>query len=189
MVLVRRDGKWVSASLTSFTNEQELQDLLLESPYLIPGCAAAAVAKEVTIPGSGYVDLVAVNELGDVTLIECKLQSNSEIRRQVIGQILAYAAGLWKSSFDYLDQQFASRNGVPLLTGVATAAGADFNPDLCKQGVETVLATGRFRLVVAVDQITEELKRTIYFLNQGPADFSLIALELGLAREGGLDVL
>ena len=52
------------------------------------------VVDQIAISVTGYVDLVAVDSDGNITLVECKLASNQEIRRSVIGQIFAYAAGL-----------------------------------------------------------------------------------------------
>ena len=39
------------------------------------------------------------------TLVECKLQSNIEIKRKVVGQVLAYASGFWRMSYDEFRQQ------------------------------------------------------------------------------------
>jgi len=61
----------------------------------MPGAAGKqfAVAREVALD-AGYVDLLGVTPDGDITLIESKLKANPEIRRHVVGQILAYAATL-----------------------------------------------------------------------------------------------
>jgi hypothetical protein len=87
VVLVRSDGGWVPAMLTSFESESALQALLYQDPSLIPGCAGAAVVRELGIPGVGSADLVCVDGEGIVTIVECKLKANPQIRREIVGQI------------------------------------------------------------------------------------------------------
>lgn len=190
MVLIQREGEWVEASLTSYTNELELQKILRGSPELIPGCIGVAIVDEMPIRGGRKADLVAVNELGEVWLVECKLQTNQEARHAVIGQILAYAGGLWRLGYEEFDQQFSARAGRPMLDAMADNAATDFDPEKCKKGLEETLQLGRFRLVIAVDQITDELKRIIEYVNGTTASqFSPTALELGYLREGDLQIL
>ena len=57
------------------------------------------------------VDLVAVGAAGQITVVECKLAANPEIRSSVIGQVFAYAAGLWSLSYDEFDRLFTDRAG------------------------------------------------------------------------------
>ncbi len=49
---------------------------------------------ELGIPDTGSVDIALVEPAGLITLVECKLRANPEIRRAVLGQIMAYAANL-----------------------------------------------------------------------------------------------
>lgn len=59
-----------------------------------------------------------------------------------------------------------------------------------RAAVAETLAAGRFRLVLAVDGITPELRRVVEFLNAHTvADTSVVALELGYGNEGGVEVL
>lgn len=48
--------------------------------------------REFNIPGIGLVDLVCVDDQDTLTIIECKLAANPQIRREVVGQIIAYEA-------------------------------------------------------------------------------------------------
>jgi hypothetical protein len=50
---------------------------------------------ELWVPPVRSADVVAVSADARIWIVECKLHSNPEIRRHVVGQILAYAAGLW----------------------------------------------------------------------------------------------
>jgi len=190
MVLIRRNGDWAPASLQNFDSEAELQRLLADSPDLIPGGTGTAVVREFRIPGVGAVDLVCVDETGVVTLVECKLAKNAEIRRAVVGQIFAYASGLQGMSYQDFDRIFSARSAQPLTAAVQASASAGFDADRCQAGIAAALASGRFRLVIAVDAITAQLKAVIEYLNEHLSDtVALIALELGYLKLGEVEIL
>lgn len=193
--MLRRDGEgWRRPDVRPYENERGLQDLLLETPTLIPGVeASAAVVDEFWIPGVGSADILSVEPSGVITIVECKLRANAEIRRTVLGQVLAYAAGIWRSSFEAFSSQFASRAGCSLVEAMQAAAsieGSSFDADGFRAGVERSLEQGAFRLCVAVDEITEELRSIVEFLNtKTGTGFELILLELGMVTDGSVEVL
>src|SRR4051794_37006451 len=107
MVLLRRDGaKWLEPELLAYADERELQTLVQESPSLLPGVSDLAIVEEFWIPGVGSADLVGIGAAAEVVVVECKLRANPQIRREVIGQVLAYAGGLWKMSYDLFAANF-----------------------------------------------------------------------------------
>ncbi|GAB1511249.1 hypothetical protein [Actinophytocola sp. KF-1] len=190
MVLIKSDRGWVPAVLTSFESESALQELLHQDPSLIPGCEGAAMVRELSIPGVGSADLVSVDSEGVVTLVECKLKANPQIRREIIGQIIAYASGLAGTSYRQFDIAFTNRSGTPLLESVEAATGAEIDAESFRAAVATRLSTGAFRLVVAVDQITDELRQSVEYLNQHLSDSVLVmALEMGYLKHNGVEVL
>jgi len=184
MVLLRKIGSgWSSPSLTNYGSEEDLQRLLADSPDLIPGAAATATAREFQVPGVGGIDILCVGAEGGITLVECKLATNADIRRTVIGQIFAYASGLRGMSFDAFSARFAARVGKPLLAGVEAAAGREVDPDEFRSAIERRLEDGSFRLVVAVDSITNELRGIVEYLHKHlSSDVPIVALELGYLR-------
>jgi hypothetical protein len=194
-LLLRRPGKpWRKPDLLPYENERGLQDLLIETPTLIRGVSTpAAVVDEFWIAGVGSADVVVVEADGTITIVECKLRTNAEIRRTVIGQVLAYAAGTWRTSYEGFSSQFASRAGQPLLEAVrsaAEAAGFEFDAGEFRSGVERALEHGAFRLCVAVDEVTDELRSIVEFLNTKTAPgFELLLLELGIVTDGNTEVL
>lgn len=107
VVLVKDGDRWAAADPRSWGLEADLEKVLAGHPYLIPGCDGAVVATQFAIAGVGVVDMVCVDELGSITLIECKLARNAEIRRAVVGQIFAYASGLANTSEIDFSAQFA----------------------------------------------------------------------------------
>jgi hypothetical protein len=190
VVLIRSGDAWIPAALTSFESESALQSLLYQDPSLIPGCAGAAVVRELGIPGVGSADLVCVDAEGILTIIECKLKANPQIRREILGQIIAYASGLAGTTYEQFNTAFTNRSGTPLLDSVSAAAGAAIDAVTLRTAVAERLSTGAFRLVMAVDQITDELRRSVEYLNQHLSDSVLVmALELGYLNQNGVELL
>ncbi|HEX2029173.1 MAG TPA: hypothetical protein VHF25_14360 [Nitriliruptorales bacterium] len=192
-VLVRREGRgWRLPAVTRYRNERELQDLMMDAPALIPGVSSAAVADELHLPGTGSVDILMVEPTGALTLVECKLADNPEIRRAVVGQIFAYAGAMWRMSYDDLDRAFASRAGHSLADAVAELVVDEvtWEEESFRTAVGSNLADGRFRLVIAVDAVTDELKSIIEFLNvHTDSGVELLGLELAYLADEGLEML
>ena len=177
---------WKVIESAEYRGEAELQHLLNESPSLIPiddireGASPMIVAvREFGLPGAGNTDLLCFSAEGDIAVIECKLAANAEIKRKVIGQILEYAAYLWRMSYEELDQRVQAKRGKPLATLVNDAvASSDWDEENFRTAVQESLRKGSFILLIAVDTINEELSRTISFLNGcGDPGFSFCALE------------
>ncbi|MFW5469517.1 hypothetical protein ACOCJ4_05660 [Knoellia sp. CPCC 206435] len=186
------DGRWRRRRLTAFGNERELQALILADPGLVPGCAGAVAVDELPVPGVGSLDIALVDELGVLTLVECKLRANPQIRREVVGQILAYASGLRGLTIeDFADLWARGRGGGKgLFDDVSDAATAGFDDGAFRSGLGESLSSGSFRLVVAVDELTDELTSIIEYLSDHlDGDVKIMALEVGLIAEGELRLL
>jgi hypothetical protein len=190
-VLIRKDGLgWQAPSIHRYPNERGLQELLKETASLIPGVGDAVIIDELAIAGAGSLDLFAVEPDGTLTLVECKLAANAEVRRAVVGQIASYASGLWKATYEDVDDAFRARGGLSLQEAIGGIATDEWNPEEFRRAVVDNLAAGRFRLVIAVDSITDELKRIVEFLNAHTnADIEILALEVGYVAEGDTEVL
>ena len=90
------DGSWSEPSTRGYVDEDALQALLAAHPDLLPGVTGdPAVCREFQ-SGVGPADLVVVDAEGSITLVECKLAANRQVRREVIGQVLDYASRLWR---------------------------------------------------------------------------------------------
>lgn len=194
MLLVRTSGEtsWRSPKVAAYSDEQSLQSLIEQSPDLLPGSAGApmAVANEVAIPQIGSVDLVGVDAAGTITLVECKLKANPEIRRGVVGQIFAYASGFWGLSYEEFDAAFTARAGAPLVQRVAEVGLEEWDEEAFRANVAANLASGRFRLVIAVDEITDELKGIVRYINQHTnSDLQFLAVELRYIADDGFEIL
>ena len=100
------DGNLNDVSEVAFSTEDALQELVAKYPRLLSGDEGSAndmtewlfIAREVGIPSQeGQADRWSVDHLfldreGVPTLVEVKRSSDSRIRREVVGQLLDYAA-------------------------------------------------------------------------------------------------
>ncbi|MEN3007308.1 MAG: hypothetical protein ABC585_00145 [Candidatus Methanosuratincola petrocarbonis] len=198
-ILVRHAGtkQWKTADEKSAGAEAELQELLVESPSLVPigeirdGVSPLVFAvSEFGLPASGASDILAFNSQGDIAIIECKLAANPEIKRKVIGQILEYAASLWGMSYEEVDRRIKNMKGKSLADLVAECTGGEWDEEQFREGVKQTLERGSFILIIAVDEINEELRRTIRYLNEcSKFAFSLHALEMKEFQIDNLEIL
>lgn len=95
-ILIRGNSNkgWKLAESVKAKAESELQKLI-ESPSLVDvseirGGTSPLIFSigEFGLPGSGYSDIIGFTPEGNIAIIECKLATNQEIKRKVIGQIL-----------------------------------------------------------------------------------------------------
>jgi hypothetical protein len=192
-LMVRRGEKWRPMSVQPYGNEDELQQLLHETPSLLPGVSPSAIAgRELEVPDVGFVDLMVIDVDGSITLVECKLRSNSQIRREVVGQILAYASGLWRMPYLEFEGRFARASGAAIdtIAAVSDVAGDEERDETVPANVAEALAAGRFRLCIAVDEITDELRDIVEFLNTHSSEgIEVVLFEVGIVTDGDVQVL
>ena len=183
------EGEWGTPEITNYAQEANLQRLLAKSPDLLPGCdALESVAVEFQVPGVGFADLVCVSPTGFITVVECKLQSNPDIRRRVIGQVLAYASGLWRLSYEEFDAAFSPVHGSSLAEGFGDLG--EWDEEQFRFNLAANLEEGNFSLVLAVDSITDELKQIVSYLNTHSAPgLQVLAVELDYAAGHGVEIL
>lgn len=193
MLLMRKHGAaiWQAPQVTAYTNEEALETLIAESPHLLPGSAntTTVVVRQLTLP-VGYVDMVSVDIDGEISIVECKLKKNPEIRREVVGQVLAYASALWRLTFEDFDRAFSAKSGASLVQRVAQIAGPDWDEEIFRSQVTANLELGRFRLIIVVDEITDELKSIVLYLNQHTSpSLQMLALEIGYIADHGVEII
>jgi len=165
--------------------ERRLKRWIADSPSLLLGDnnRPTALSTEVQMPTAGSADVIVVDAEGEITIVECKLTKNPQARRYVIGQLLEYAAALWKLDIEDFERSLAA---------AGTARTQPFkDPVRWKEAtfrhtVSQNLDAGAFQLIIAVDQMTERLERTVVFVNSvTPPEVRFLALELPHAGEEG----
>lgn len=179
--LIRTAGDpWRAPTGQGYTNEAALQQQLAEHPELIPGVAPGAQVCRELHSSAGYADVVVLGDNGELTLVECKLAANPQVRREVVAQALDYASRLWRMSIEEFEQAWT------LAAGHEPFADA---PEL-RPVVAENLRAARLTLVLAVDAINDELRRIVEFLNSiTVTDTAVIAVEYVRYYEGELEIL
>ena len=187
-ILIRgqKDNEWHLVESMAYGKETELQRLLAESPSLISideirskaGPLVFAV-QEFGLP-VGSIDLLAFTAGGDIAIIECKLASNSEIKRKVIGHVLEYGANLWEMRYEELDEIVRIRTGDNLAELVKKSVQQpDWDEESFRSNVDAALINGNFMLIIVVDEIDDDLARIVQFMNVcGNPSFEFAALEM-----------
>lgn len=190
--------------------ESELQKLLFTTPDIIPGRSVggdvplAAISElVVTAPGQQEIriDIVAVDALANIYIVECKMAANNDISRKVLAQVLEYGANLWERSYQQLDAEFRKQHDMPLADliadGVARLRAAadagpglsDWSPDNFQEALSANLGSGRFTLLIAVDEMNPRLGRTLEYLNTRGDGTRVLALELFRLQFQGHELL
>ncbi|MCL6620980.1 MAG: hypothetical protein K6T55_02665, partial [Syntrophobacterales bacterium] len=170
------------------TLEDGLQYILQNFPQLIPGNQInpadppkfVLLRREMPL-GSWSLDHLFVDDKGILTLVETKLMQNPESRREVIGQIIeygAYASERWEISQLRQDaSEYWQGQGVELDAILLGAFGEDLDLEGFWSIVEQNLHQGRFRLIIAADELRAEVRRMIEFLNREMRNVEVLGLE------------
>lgn len=157
--------------------EKQLQDLMHAQPDVLPieaissrwgplislGCEIAVEA--------GFIDNLFVSPLGDLTVVEAKLWRNPEARREVVGQIIHYAASLSRMTYEALDQAVqTSTAGAPIWAQVlASPNGPPAEREAAfVDAVAKNLSNGRFLLLVVGDGIRSDIRGIAELLGSHP---------------------
>lgn len=184
-ILIRQaDGTyeaWTQPETSSYKDESHLQEVLASHPSQIPGVAEGSVAIREFSTSAGSIDICVLGSDGSVTVVECKLEKNSEKRRMVVGQLIDYASALRSDGVQKFRATWANRSSVDLDGFLDPDAGP---------GLEDSLTYGRINLCLAVDQIDEDIQRLVEYLNLITADSVMVtALQLSYAKLGSIEVL
>ena len=142
------------------------------------------------------LDHLFIDQEAIPTFVECKLASDRRTRREVVAQMLDYAAnGTVYWSADRLRQvatATAEREGRSLDQTVATLIGRD-SPDQIESfwlEVHENLQKGKVRLLFVTDEAPRELRRMSEFLNDQMRETEVLLVEIKQFKgEGGQRVL
>lgn len=184
---------------TSYVTEDMLQELLARYPDLLPGDQIdpenprrwLLIAREMGVPGDTNesdrwsLDHLFLDQDGIPTFVECKRATDTRARREVVAQMLDYAAnGTEYWNMDRLRQsaaETAQSRGKALDDEISDMLGEDGeNTDIegYWEKVETNLRNHRVRLVFVSDSTSKELRRLIEFLNEEMSNVEVLAVEV-----------
>jgi len=199
-IFLRRGDTLTPLHRTDFGSEADIQLLLSKYPDLLSGQQInpddprrwLLVAREMGVPSAEgdmdefRLDHLFVDQDAVPTLVEVKGSWNTELRREVIGQMLDYASravAFWTA--DRLADRFSTRcsaegldPGAELRRHLHSPEGErDNSPEFWRRA-ETNLRAGEIRLLFVADRVPESLKRVVEFLNGQMRLTEVLAVEL-----------
>ena len=184
---------WTEAVPVEYENEGELHRLIEGNPQLLP----LSGSPRLTVLGSGvylagcYMDILAVESTGRPVIVEVKQESNHESRREVVAQLLEYAAVLKGIDIDSLEREplhsFLTNSGYESVFEAVTETYPGFTPDAesFHATMQEHLDRGDFRLVLALDEAPPGLQRIVAYLDAITID--VVTLDLVTIRPYVID--
>jgi hypothetical protein len=133
--------------------------------------------------GRWSVDHLFLDQDAVPTLVEVKRSSEPRIRREVVGQMLDYAAnGVVYWPVEQLRELFArqcDRDGLDPMSVVSEVAGSEVDvEEFWGRAGGDNLRAGKVRMVFVSDEIPRELARVVEFLNSQMNPAEVIAIEI-----------
>ncbi len=180
----------------AYDSEDLLQGWLAKYPNLLAGGDELAgsprrwllVKREEGVPdreagGDRWsLDHLFIDQEAVPTLVEIKRGDDTRIRREVVGQMLDYAAnGVVYWPAERLRADFETRcaaEAKDVGEVFRDSLGDDLDPERFWDDVEQNLRSGRVRLVFVSDFIPAELRRVIEFLNERMTPTEVVGVEI-----------
>lgn len=202
--IVTADGGLSEAPRTPYSLEAELQELVAAHPDLLAGdqidrdrprrwrlIRREAPVGSATARARWSLDHLFVDQDATPTLVEAKRGGNPEARREVVAQLLEYAANgtlYWPLDDlrSWFEQQFqgdndAAARSIGELTGTADIDAEGYD-DFWRRVGEN-LRERRVRLIFVADEIPSELKTLVEFLNE-QMSIDVLAIEIAQYADG-----
>ena len=194
--LLSNENKLIAMKESAYDSESVLQKLLADHPDLLAGEQINAdeprrwllVTREMAVPGEQdgagrwSLDHLFLDQAAIPTLVEVKRSTDTRIRREVIGQMLDYAANAvayWP--VEEIKAKFESRcrdDGADPEAVLARFLCERQDASTFWQSVKTNLQAGRVRLLFIADEIPTELRRVVEFLNSQMDPAEVLAIEV-----------
>lgn len=204
--LINRTGELEPLKQSLYVNENFLQGLLEKYPELIPGRQVdpesprkwllinreQGVADSADGSNRWSIDHLFLDQDGVPTIVEVKRSTDTRIRREVVGQMLDYAANSTKfwdvKTIQSSYEKFCIERNLD-----ASRMLEEFLDDKDEEefwsDVKTNLQAGKIRLVFVADKIPTELANIVEFLNRQMDPAEVLALELPQYEGNGLRTL
>jgi hypothetical protein len=177
---------------TEYGSEDVFQKILADHPAMLAGAAGPKgklilVKREQPVPDQidgterWSLDHLFLDADGVPVLVEVKRASDTRARREVVAQMLDYAAN--GVAYWPIDRIISSYNETTVLAGLdpdqelsAFLGGGE--PESFWRQVESNLRSGRIRMLFVADQISKELTRIIEFMNEQMRPAEVLAIEV-----------
>lgn len=194
--VIQPDGGLVELTEHAYDSEDVLQGLLARYPQLLTGDESGSpggntwllVEREVGVPDSEEapdrwsVDHLFIDRTAVPTLVEVKRSTDTRIRREVVGQMLDYAANAvvyWPvETIRAKFQARCDREGLDPEMVFTETFGQELDSEGFWDQVKTNLQAGKIRMLFVADVIPAELRRVVEFLNTQMDPAEVLALEV-----------
>jgi hypothetical protein len=184
------DGSIEILNPEPFDLEIRLQELLEQHPDLVLADLPSDQDRSIWTIGwevateAGSIDLLMLDSTAQVWVVETKLASNSEVKKQVVGQVPGYASAVagWDADrlnavgTQYVNQRAATGHS-SLLEFLSDDLGDEASAQSLIDDAAAKLAQGDLIALIVVDDAPKELRRLVEFVNSH-ATFELLALKL-----------
>ncbi|MBW4540322.1 MAG: hypothetical protein KME43_14420 [Myxacorys chilensis ATA2-1-KO14] len=205
--VIQENGQLVEMAERAYDSEALLQELLEKYPNLLAGDQInnahprrwLLISREMSVPfeeagaGRWFVDHLFLDQDGILTLVEVKRSSDTRIRREVVGQMLDYAAnGVAHWTVDRIRTSFEASCQTQDQESeqvLAEFLNGDADAEKFWQQVATNLQIGKIRMLFVADQIPLELQRIVEFLNVQMNPAEVLAVEIKQFVGQGLKTL
>jgi hypothetical protein len=207
--IIEADGSTNPMERVRCKNEElELQRILEKNPDLLPGDQInpedprrwLQIAREMPVPNPSTgtdqwsIDFFFVDQSAMPTFIECKRFEDTRSRREVVGQMLEYAANghyYWdKEMIRDLAGKSAQNNGFSLEESLRELRpDQEIDVDTFFEHVENNLREGQIRLIFFLEEAPMELKSVVDFLNRQMEKSEVLLVEARQYRRDNMTVV
>lgn len=199
-IIVSQNGKNATKlDKLSFGLENRLQEYIYDNPESIPlydikdDIQLLILAREFGT-NSGPIDAVGIDRDGELYLVETKLYKNPD-KRTVVAQVLDYGASLWKSQSDFDDFLLQLNSHVQKQFGQSVTDKVREYYGLDDDSVQSLLERmkhnlneGNFKFVVLMDNLHDQLKDLILYMNQN-SKFDIYGVELEYYQHDSFEIM
>jgi hypothetical protein len=187
-IIISKNGKNAKKVDKSRIEEEDyLQKYIYDNPDSIPlydikeNIRLSILSREFPTD-SGPIDAIGIDKDGEIYLVETKLYKNPD-KRLVVAQVLDYGASLWKNvSFEdfiaTLEEKSSKTFGMTLDQKLSeTFEILDDEVLEIREKLRDNFNRGNFKFVVLMDELHDELKDLIVFINQN-SKFDIFAVQM-----------
>jgi hypothetical protein len=184
-IIVSKNGvKAKKVERSDFEKEDKLQQYIHDNPESIPiydiqENKRLLVTTREFPTRSGLIDAMAVDQDGDIYVVETKLYKNPD-KRTVVAQALDYGASLWAHYKNYDDFYNTIEKGIQAKFGISFEEKAKDFFELEDEQFRTMidymeknLHDGVIRFVILMDSMDEKLKDLISYITKTASSTSM----------------
>lgn len=188
--------KPIALESAGYATEAEFQTMLADNPALLAGALASGddnaawllIDREISIRaensdvGTWSLDHLFIDPSGRPVLVEVKRSGDPRARREVVAQMLDYAASFsvdWNAEALQLrwEQRVAKSNSEDEMDAFLESTAFDDQEQLWRE-VETHIEAGQLRLLFVADRLSPTLIRIIEFLNEQMRTTEILGVEV-----------